>query len=96
MASDATKSHIFQQLFSINNNILIYQEISAEVLDFFLFLFFFVEETEKKIQHTIILIVERVTGADVPMPYAQNLEVSAVPSVDDIVFAAAKACNTEL
>ena len=40
--------------------------------------------------------VERVTGADVPMPYAQNLEVSAVPSVDDIVFAAAKACNTEL
>ena len=47
MASDATKSHIFQQLFSINNNILIYQEISADVLDFFLFLFFFVEETEK-------------------------------------------------
>ena len=36
--------------------------------------------------------VERVTGADVPMPYAQNLEQAAVPSVDDIVYAATKAC----
>ena len=40
--------------------------------------------------------VERVTGADVPMPYAQNLEVAAVPSVDDIVFAATKAVGTVL
>ena len=40
--------------------------------------------------------VERVTGADVPMPYAQNLEIAAVPAVKDIVFAAAKACGTEL
>lgn len=40
--------------------------------------------------------VERVTGADVPMPYARNLEVAAVPSVDDIVYAATKACGTKL
>ena len=40
--------------------------------------------------------VERVTGADVPMPYARNLEVAAVPSVDDIVYAAVKAMGTEL
>ena len=40
--------------------------------------------------------VERVTGADVPMPYARNLEVAAVPSVDDIVYAATKACGTQL
>jgi pyruvate dehydrogenase E1 component beta subunit len=40
--------------------------------------------------------VERVTGADVPMPYARNLEVAAVPSVDDIVHAAVKAVGTEL
>eukprot|EP00510_Aplanochytrium_minuta_P003450 CAMPEP_0184013378 /NCGR_PEP_ID=MMETSP0954-20121128/4982_1 /TAXON_ID=627963 /ORGANISM="Aplanochytrium sp, Strain PBS07" /LENGTH=330 /DNA_ID=CAMNT_0026293565 /DNA_START=300 /DNA_END=1292 /DNA_ORIENTATION=- len=31
--------------------------------------------------------VERVTGADVPMPYAQNLEKLALPSVEDIVAA---------
>jgi pyruvate dehydrogenase E1 component beta subunit len=29
--------------------------------------------------------LERVTGADVPMPYAQNLEQAALPQVDDIV-----------
>ena len=40
--------------------------------------------------------VERVTGADVPMPYAQNLEISAAPAVNDIVFAATKACSTNL
>jgi pyruvate dehydrogenase E1 component beta subunit len=40
--------------------------------------------------------VERVTGADVPMPYAQNLEVAAVPAVNDIVFAAVKACGRNL
>jgi pyruvate dehydrogenase E1 component beta subunit len=32
--------------------------------------------------------VERVTGADVPMPYARNLELLALPQVDDIVKAA--------
>jgi pyruvate dehydrogenase E1 component beta subunit len=31
--------------------------------------------------------VERVTGADVPMPYARNLELLAVPHEDDIVRA---------
>ena len=31
--------------------------------------------------------VLRVTGADVPMPYAENLERMALPSVDDIVRA---------
>ena len=29
--------------------------------------------------------LERITGADVPMPYAQNLESAALPQVDDIV-----------
>jgi pyruvate dehydrogenase E1 component beta subunit len=29
--------------------------------------------------------VERVTGVEVPMPYAANLEAAALPSIDDIV-----------
>lgn len=29
--------------------------------------------------------VERVTGVEVPMPYAANLEAAALPTVDDIV-----------
>jgi pyruvate dehydrogenase E1 component beta subunit len=37
-------------------------------------------------------IPERVTGADVPMPYAHNLEVKAVPQPDTIVAAARRAC----
>ncbi|WOL16162.1 pyruvate dehydrogenase E1 component subunit beta-2, mitochondrial [Canna indica] len=36
--------------------------------------------------------VERIAGADVPMPYAANLERMAVPQVDDIVRAAKRAC----
>jgi pyruvate dehydrogenase E1 component beta subunit len=32
--------------------------------------------------------VERVTGADVPMPYARNLELLATPTVEDVVQAA--------
>ena len=32
--------------------------------------------------------VKRVTGKDVPLPYAANLEHLAVPQVDDIVAAA--------
>lgn len=32
--------------------------------------------------------VQRVTGADVPTPYAENLELKAFPSVNDIVIAA--------
>lgn len=36
--------------------------------------------------------VERITGADVPMPYAANLERLAVPQVEDIVRAAKRVC----
>ena len=32
--------------------------------------------------------VERITGADVPMPYAANLEKAALPTVEDVVLAA--------
>jgi len=35
----------------------------------------------------------RVTGKDVPMAYAKNLETLALPSVSDIVEAVLKACN---
>jgi pyruvate dehydrogenase E1 component beta subunit len=36
--------------------------------------------------------VEIVSGKDVPLPYAENLEKMALPRVDDIVEAARKAC----
>ncbi len=36
--------------------------------------------------------VARVTGADVPMPYAANLEALALPSADNIVEAAKAVC----
>jgi pyruvate dehydrogenase E1 component beta subunit len=36
--------------------------------------------------------VERVTGKDVPLPYAANLERMAIPQVDDIVSAVRKVC----
>ena len=36
--------------------------------------------------------VVRVTGKDVPMPYAANLEKLALPQVDDIVSACAEVC----
>ncbi|KAJ4973604.1 hypothetical protein NE237_006778 [Protea cynaroides] len=36
--------------------------------------------------------VERIAGADIPMPYAANLERLAVPQVEDIVRAAKRAC----
>ena len=36
--------------------------------------------------------VERVCGADVPMPYAANLESLAIPQVDDVTRAARRAC----
>ncbi|MGC6411679.1 MAG: pyruvate dehydrogenase complex E1 component subunit beta [Candidatus Puniceispirillaceae bacterium] len=36
--------------------------------------------------------IERVTGKDVPMPYAANLEKLALPQVQDIVEAARRAC----
>lgn len=40
--------------------------------------------------------VERVTGADVPMPYARNLELLALPHAGDIVQAAARALYREI
>ena len=36
--------------------------------------------------------VVRVTGKDVPMPYAANLENLALPQVEDIVSASAEVC----
>lgn len=36
--------------------------------------------------------VERITGADVPMPYAVNLEKAALPQVEDIITAVKRAC----
>ncbi|EKX52763.1 hypothetical protein GUITHDRAFT_150650 [Guillardia theta CCMP2712] len=36
--------------------------------------------------------MERVAGADVPMPYAKNLEDAAIPQADNIVSAARRAC----
>jgi pyruvate dehydrogenase E1 component beta subunit len=34
--------------------------------------------------------IMRVAGADIPMPYSKHLELSAIPQVDDIVFAVKK------
>jgi len=39
--------------------------------------------------------VQRVHGADVPLPYAANLEKLALPQVEDIVAAAKRACFRE-
>ena len=36
--------------------------------------------------------ITRVTGKDVPMPYAANLEALALPQIDDIVAAASTTC----
>lgn len=36
--------------------------------------------------------VERIAGADVPMPYASNLERLALPQIEDIVRAAKRVC----
>ena len=36
--------------------------------------------------------VQRVAGADIPMPYAQNLEVAAIPTVEQIIHIAKKVC----
>ncbi|XP_021745692.1 pyruvate dehydrogenase E1 component subunit beta-1, mitochondrial-like [Chenopodium quinoa] len=36
--------------------------------------------------------IERIAGADVPMPYAPNLEKMALPQIEDIVCAAKRAC----
>ena len=37
--------------------------------------------------------IARVTGKDVPMPYAANLEALALPQIDDIVAAARSTCD---
>ncbi|CAK9236088.1 unnamed protein product [Sphagnum jensenii] len=37
--------------------------------------------------------VERICGADVPMPYAANLERLAVPQVEDVIRAVRRACH---
>ena len=37
--------------------------------------------------------ITRVTGKDVPMPYAANLEALALPQIDDIVGAASTTCD---
>lgn len=42
--------------------------------------------------HYLDAPVERIAGADVPMPYAANLERLAVPQIEDIVRAAKRAC----
>ncbi|MDQ7857812.1 MAG: alpha-ketoacid dehydrogenase subunit beta [Armatimonadota bacterium] len=39
--------------------------------------------------------VERVTGEDVPMPYARNLELLALPDADDVVRAARRTLYRE-
>ena len=36
--------------------------------------------------------VERVTGADIPMPYAANLEVEAIPVTQNVINAVQKVC----
>ena len=36
--------------------------------------------------------VERVTGADIPMPYAANLEVEAIPVANNVINAVQKVC----
>ena len=36
--------------------------------------------------------VERVTGRDVPMPYAANLELKCLPQVENIVNSVKRVC----
>jgi pyruvate dehydrogenase E1 component beta subunit len=36
--------------------------------------------------------VERVTGADIPMPYAANLEIEAIPVVQNVINGVQKVC----
>jgi pyruvate dehydrogenase E1 component beta subunit len=40
--------------------------------------------------------VEFVCAKDVPLPYADNLEKMALPTVEDIVSAALRACYKEV
>ncbi len=38
---------------------------------------------------------ERITGAEVPMPYAQNLEAAALPQVPDIIRVVKRMMNKQ-
>ena len=40
----------------------------------------------------LVAPVERVTGADIPMPYAANLEVDAIPVAQNVINAVQKVC----
>lgn len=40
--------------------------------------------------------VERVAGADIPMPYATNLENLAVPKANNVVNAVRRVCYRKL
>ncbi len=40
--------------------------------------------------------VERLTGADVPMPYAVNLERAATPQKDNIINAIRRVMNRKI
>jgi pyruvate dehydrogenase E1 component beta subunit len=40
--------------------------------------------------------VERITGADVPMPYSLPLEKMALPQLDDIVNVVKRTCTRKL
>lgn len=40
--------------------------------------------------HSLDAPIVRVAGADVPIPYSKHLEKSAIPQVDDVVFAVKK------
>jgi len=37
--------------------------------------------------------VVRVTGADVPMPYAKTLEIDAIPQAKEVILAVQKVLN---
>ena len=39
--------------------------------------------------------VIRVTGADVPMPYAKSLEAGALPTTEDVVMAVKKVLHVQ-
>lgn len=39
--------------------------------------------------------VIRITGADIPMPYAQTLEIHAIPRPDDVIMAVKKLLNVQ-
>jgi pyruvate dehydrogenase E1 component beta subunit len=48
---------------------------------------------ESEAFHYLDAPVERITGADVPMPYAINLEKAALPQIEDITRAVKRTLN---